>query len=135
MDVVLTINPPQQGATLKAQVGVGIWTKVPKQIVDTAPTYTNGNINKIVDEKIQRRAARFVLNQHRNNSSVCSMLDQLQWAPLQDRGRSIRLTMLYNIQHGQASVRCDALKPLADSSRRSRRGHNQQLQHINCRTD
>ncbi|CAH1248640.1 Hypp8334 [Branchiostoma lanceolatum] len=98
--------------------------------------HTNGNINKLVHEKVQRRAARFVLNRHRNTLSVSSMLDQLQRAPLQDRRRSsIRLTMLYKIQHGQASVRSDALKPLADSNRRSRIGHSHQFQHINCRTD
>ncbi|CAH1242258.1 Hypp6511 [Branchiostoma lanceolatum] len=49
------------------------------------------------------------------------MLDQLQWAPLQDRRHSIRLNILYKIQHGKASVRCDALKPLADSNWRRRR--------------
>ncbi|CAH1277647.1 Hypp9740, partial [Branchiostoma lanceolatum] len=66
--------------------------------------HTNGNINKLVHEKIQRRAARFVLNRHRNTPNVSSMLDQLHWDPLQDRRRSsIRLTMLYKIQHGQAS--------------------------------
>ncbi|CAH1245543.1 Hypp7506 [Branchiostoma lanceolatum] len=95
--------------------------------------HTTGNTNKL--EKIQRRAARFVLNRHRNTSSVSDMLDQLQWVPLQDRRRSIRLTMLYKIKHGLACVRCDALKPLTDSNRRRRRVHSQQYQHFNSRTD
>ncbi|XP_066275334.1 uncharacterized protein [Branchiostoma lanceolatum] len=95
--------------------------------------HTTGNTNKL--EKIQRRAARFVLNRHRNTSSVSDMLDQLQWVPLQDRRRSIRLTMLYKIKHGLACVRCDALKPLTDSNRRRRRVHSQQFRHFNCRTD
>lgn len=30
-------------------------------------------------EKVQRRAARYVLNRHRNTSSVSTMLRQLQW--------------------------------------------------------
>ncbi|CAH1248544.1 Hypp8226 [Branchiostoma lanceolatum] len=83
---------------------------------------------------VELEAVRFVLNRHRNTLSVSSMLGQLQRAPPQDRRHSIRLTILYKIQHGRACVRCDALKPLADSNR-SRRGHSQQFQHINCRTD
>ena len=79
--------------------------------------YTNQDVDKI--ERIQRRAARFVLNRHRNTSSVSDMLEELQWTSLQDRRRSIRLTMLYKIQHGMAQVRCNDLKPLSDSNRRS----------------
>ena len=46
-------------------------------------------------ERIQRRAARWVLNRHRNTSSVGDMLDTLQWPTLADRRRRARLIMLY----------------------------------------
>ncbi|KAI8514713.1 hypothetical protein Bbelb_073040 [Branchiostoma belcheri] len=62
------------------------------------------------------------------------MLDELQWASLQGRRRTTRLAMMHKIQHDLACVRCDALKPVS-GSRRSRRGHSQQLQHITCRTN
>jgi len=94
--------------------------------------HTNRDISKI--EKIQRRAARFVLNRHRNTSSVSDMLEQLQWPSLQDRRRTSRLAMLYKILNGLAHVRCKTLKPLP-SSNRCRRGHSLQLQHIPCRTN
>ncbi|KAI8514432.1 hypothetical protein Bbelb_070230 [Branchiostoma belcheri] len=42
--------------------------------------------------------------------------------------------MMYKIQHDFALMRCDALKTVS-SSRRSRRSHSQQFQHITCRTN
>ena len=46
-------------------------------------------------EKIQRRAARWVLSRHRNTSSVGDMLDILNWPTLEDRRKGARLKMLY----------------------------------------
>ena len=48
-------------------------------------------------EKIQRRAARWVLSRHRNTSSVGEMLDTLKWPTLEDRRKRARLTMLYKV--------------------------------------
>lgn len=84
-------------------------------------------------EKVQRRAARFVLNRHRNTSSVTDMLSQLQWQTLQDRRKCARLSMLFKILHGQAKVRCPAIQRQLPTNRRSQ--HNLQLQRIQCRTD
>ena len=84
-------------------------------------------------EKVQRRAARFVLNRHRNTSSVSGMLLQLQWPTLQDRRYPARLTMLHKILNGTACVRCPDLQPMAESGRRRR--HDKQLQRIPCRTE
>ena len=48
-------------------------------------------------DKIQRRAARWVLKRHRNTSSVGEMLDHLQWPKLSDRRLKARLTMMYRV--------------------------------------
>ena len=48
-------------------------------------------------EMIQRRAARYVSNRFRNTSSVSSMLDALQWEPLESRRTKIQLTLLFKI--------------------------------------
>ena len=84
-------------------------------------------------KKVQRRAARFVLNRHRNTSSVGDMLHQLKWSTLQHRRRTIRLTMLYKITTGQACVRCPDLKLQPAGGRRSH--HSLQYQRFSCRTD
>ena len=76
---------------------------------------------------------RFVLNRHRNTSSVGDMLQQLKWSTLQHRRRTIRLTMLYKITTGQACVRCPDLKLQPAGGRRSH--HSLQYQRFSCRTD
>jgi hypothetical protein len=42
--------------------------------------YTKTEINKI--EAVQRRAARYVVSNQRNQSSVSNMLQRLKWRPL-----------------------------------------------------
>ena len=51
-------------------------------------------------EAIQRRAARFVVQDFSRYSSVKSYLNDLKWAPLKDRRRDIRLTFLFKIVTG-----------------------------------
>ena len=60
--------------------------------------YTQKNVNKI--EMVQRRAARYALNRYHNTSSVTEMLEQLDWAPLEERRKFIRLCMFYKIRTG-----------------------------------
>lgn len=50
-------------------------------------------------EKIQRRAARFVLHDYRRKSSVTNMLNQLQWDTLEDRRTKLRLTTIFKEVH------------------------------------
>ncbi len=83
-------------------------------------------------EKIQRRAARFVLNRHRNTSSVGQMLLDLEWPPLEQRRRTARLTMMFKIINDLVCVRCSELAP---SLTRSRRCHNKQFKRIPCKND
>ena len=52
--------------------------------------HTKDQINSI--EKIQRRAARVVTNDHRKTSSVTKMLKVLNWPTLEDRRKAARLT-------------------------------------------
>ena len=59
-------------------------------------------------EKVQRRAARFVLNRYHNTSSVSGMIAQLGWKSMEQRRRTARLTALYKIQQG--NMYCDDLK-------------------------
>jgi hypothetical protein len=54
--------------------------------------YTKTEINKI--EAVQRRAARYVVNNQRNRSSVSNMLQRLKWRPLVNRRTNARLMML-----------------------------------------
>ena len=51
--------------------------------------YTAENINKL--EGVQRRSARFVCNKYSRKESVTSMLDDLEWPPLQQRRAESRL--------------------------------------------
>jgi hypothetical protein len=52
-------------------------------------------MNKV--EAVQRRAARYVANNHRNRSGVSNIIQRLKWRPLADRRKDARLVMLYKI--------------------------------------
>eukprot|EP00745_Piridium_sociabile_P028257 TRINITY_DN45450_c0_g1_i15.p1 TRINITY_DN45450_c0_g1~~TRINITY_DN45450_c0_g1_i15.p1 ORF type:complete len:218 (-),score=38.33 TRINITY_DN45450_c0_g1_i15:57-710(-) len=93
--------------------------------------YTQRNIDRI--EAVQRRAARFVLNRHRNTSSVSSMLEALDWPTLESRRQKARLSMLHKIRVGL--VHCPSLQAkLVPLPSRQRRGHDQQFCLIPSRT-
>jgi len=46
-------------------------------------------------ERVQRRAARFVMNDYRRTTAVTSLLNQLEWSPLSVRRRNSRLVAFY----------------------------------------
>ena len=50
-------------------------------------------------EKVQRRAARWVLNDYNRYSSVTAMLQQLSWQSLESRRKIFRLQTLFKIIH------------------------------------
>ena len=80
--------------------------------------YEIGDINQL--EMVQRRAARFVCNRYRNRSSVGSMLDMLEWEPLQTRRKVNRLTMLYKINQELVAIQKSTyLKPVNKYTRNS----------------
>ena len=84
-------------------------------------------------EMIQRRAARFVLNRHRNTSSVGQMLEDLDWDTLQHRRKVARLVMLYKILNKEVCVQSSCLVNAVNRSRRSNVCHERQLQRLTCK--
>ena len=70
-------------------------------------------------EKVQRRAARFVQNRHRNTSSVGEMLQQLEWPTLEERRKNSRIAMLTKIIEDKVSVKCNKLEPACDRARQT----------------
>ena len=64
--------------------------------------YHVGDISEL--EKVQRRAARWVLNDYGRFSSVSLMLDQLKWPTLQIRWKLSRLHILHKIHYQQLSL-------------------------------
>jgi hypothetical protein len=61
-------------------------------------------------ENVQRRAARFVINDYTSRTQGCvtSMLTSLEWQTLEQRRRISRLVMMYKIQHQLVDI---ALRP------------------------
>ena len=55
-------------------------------------------------EKVQRRAARWVLSDYSYHSSVSSMLEQLNWLPLAKRRKQQRLNLFYQIMNGEIGL-------------------------------
>ena len=84
-------------------------------------------------EMIQRRAARYVSNRCRNTSSVSSMLDALQWEPLESRRTKIQLTLLFKIINDLVDIRADDY--LTSSTGRTRQSHSKKYRQISTRTD
>ena len=92
------------------------------------------HLQKEIDalEKVQRRAARFVLHQYDTSSSVDQMLQELNWPTLARRRQNGRLTLFYKIVNDLVSVHCPNLTP---SNPRSRRTHQKQYDRVTCRTE
>ena len=55
-------------------------------------------------EMVQRRAARWTLSRYSTYDSVTSMLRELGWRSLEDRGTDARLCLFYKIVHGLVEV-------------------------------
>jgi hypothetical protein len=91
--------------------------------------------HKTAIEKVQRRAARYVLNRYHNRSSVSNMLQLLEWRPLQERRKISRLSALYKIKN--ETMLCSSLRPQLKplSNRNRRHGNNMQYQRIDCKTN
>jgi hypothetical protein len=58
-------------------------------------------------EMVQRRAARYLINRHRNTSSVTSMLGDLEWDTLETRRKKTELTMTYKIINNLIAIRAE----------------------------
>ena len=64
--------------------------------------YTADNIQKL--EMVQRRAARLVMNDYRQTSSVSNMINHLQWQPLRERRAQSRAIMMYRRVHNLVDI-------------------------------
>ena len=78
--------------------------------------YQQGHIDMI--EKVQRRAARYVMGKYRNRSSVGDMLQQLEWKSLRTRRKEARLCMMYKIVNNKVAI--DPANYFTQPIRRSR---------------
>ena len=81
------------------------------------------DIQKI--EKIQRRGARFVTGSYGRESSVTTMLKDLQWDELSNRRRTSRLAMMYKIIHGLVAIPSEDLLEPNTGRTRSKHGFRQ----------
>ena len=102
-------------------------------ILEYACTVWDPHVQKNIDmlERVQRRAARFVLHRYHNTSSVSEMIAKLEWPSLRQRRKVARLCMMYKILNNHAIVDKTKLVP---APVRDRRGHAQQLVQIQCNT-
>ena len=73
-------------------------------------------------EAIQRRAAWFVAQDFSRYSSVQSFLNDLEWTPLKDHQRNIRLTFIFRVVTGRVAVQSEGTLSPADN--RTRHKHN-----------
>jgi len=69
--------------------------------------YTQRNIQLI--ESVQRRSARFTLNDYSPYNSVTNMLTRLDWNSLENRRNELRLQMLYKIIHQLVDIDTNGL--------------------------
>ena len=74
-------------------------------------------------ENIQRRAARFTVQDYSRYTSVSALLKGLDWSPLKDHRRDICLTFLFEIIKGKLAMQAGGSLVAADSSTRKRHDH------------
>ena len=84
-------------------------------------------------EMVQRRAARFATNRYRNTSSVSSMLDHLQWEPLESRRSKIQLNLLYKVVEDLIDI--PASKYLTPSTAITRAAHSRKFRQYSTSSD
>ena len=53
---------------------------------------------------VATRSARFVCNKYSRKESVTSMLDDLEWPPLKERGAESRLALFHRIVNGTVDI-------------------------------
>ena len=75
---------------------------------------------------------RFVIQDYSRFTSVSSLLKDLNWAPLKDRRRDIRLAMLFKIVKCNMPVQADDILLPADP--RTRHYHSFKFKHIQSHT-
>ena len=85
------------------------YTSLLRSILECSSTIRDPFYQKDIDrlDRVQRRAATFVLNYYKPLSSVTSMVSKLGWKPLAERRREHRLSLLYKIINGLVAIPAD----------------------------
>jgi hypothetical protein len=86
--------------------------------------YAQTDIHKV--EAVQKRAARYVLINHRNRSSVSNIIQRLKWRPLEDRRKDTGLVMLYTIDRELVAINKE--NRLIPPDQKPRQAHNRSFQ-------
>ena len=84
-------------------------------------------------EAVQKRGARFVKQDYGRISSVTTMLEDLNWKPLKDRRREIRLALLFKILKGKIAVETEGI--LVEGDTRTRSSNSTKYRHLTFKTD
>ena len=87
-------------------------------------------------ERVQRKAARFCLNNYQPIASVTEMLSELGWSSLETRRTIARLNLMYKICHGNVDI--DKNSYLCSSKicgTRTRSSHDHKFFNINATKD
>ena len=84
-------------------------------------------------EMIQRRAARFVMADYNQRSSVAQMLHNLHWQSLQERRAHNKAIMLYKIINGLVAIPAAPPQSYLSHASDLTRGHHIQLRQHHCR--
>ena len=94
--------------------------------------YTEQDVAKL--ERVQRRAARFVCSDWRQQSSVTKMQETLKWDHLEKRRLLSQATMFHRIHHGNVNITFpEAVKPAPNRSRRKQiMQHQYGYQQLQC---
>jgi len=94
--------------------------------------YLKGDIQAL--EKIQRRGARFVLNQHkRDYTSISTAIKDLNWPELSERRRQQRLTMMFKVMNGMVAIPANVY--VKRSTSRTRSTNSARLDQLRAHTD
>lgn len=89
-------------------------------------------IDKI--ERLQNRAARFVLGRYRRGESCTQMKSELEWEALSSRRRKLRLKLLFQIYNNKTGINRDTyLKPPHYISKRT--DHDLKIREYRTRTN
>ena len=82
-------------------------------------------------EKVQRRAARFVVKDYRRRASVTAILQDLGWEPLSSRRQNSRLTLFHQIVNNKLDVQLEEGMLVQGLRGRYRLGRSKTSQHKN----
>ena len=73
--------------------------------------------NKVVLEKVQRKAACFCSKNYNPKASVTNMMQDLEWESLEMRRKKARLTLLYKLSHNLIDVSTENYLKLNNKTR------------------